>query len=87
MVTTGGPLREVARRAEPAPPASSPAAASRGPRSATRSRCWPGILERAGHLDLAAEEVEAAAVAATATLATIDPAVPTDANPAKQLAW
>jgi glucose/mannose-6-phosphate isomerase len=46
-----------------------------------------GILERTGHLSLAAAEIEAAADAATATLATIAPTVPTDANPAKQLAW
>jgi glucose/mannose-6-phosphate isomerase len=46
-----------------------------------------GLLERAGHLDLADDEVEAAAAAAAKAVAAYGPEVPTSANRAKQLAW
>lgn len=86
VVTTGGPLREVARRAE-LPHLVFPGGGQ--PRAAVgyAVSLLAGVLERTGHLALAADEMEAAAVAAAATLAAIDPAVATVANPAKQLAW
>ncbi|HVM30271.1 MAG TPA: bifunctional phosphoglucose/phosphomannose isomerase [Candidatus Limnocylindrales bacterium] len=46
-----------------------------------------GLLERAGLLDLAEEEVEAAARAAESIIEANQPSVPTDDNRAKQLAW
>jgi len=86
VVTTGGPLREVARRAE-LPHLIFPGGGQ--PRAAVgyAVALLAGILERTGHLALAGEEIEAAAAAAATTLAAIDPTVATEANPAKQLAW
>jgi len=86
VVTTGGPLREVARRAE-LPHLVFPGGGQ--PRAAVGHAValLAGLLERTGHLTLAAAEVEAAATAATATLAAIEPGVGTEANLAKQLAW
>jgi glucose/mannose-6-phosphate isomerase len=46
-----------------------------------------GLLERAGHLDLAGDEVEAGAAAAEKAVSAYGPEVPTSANRAKQLAW
>jgi glucose/mannose-6-phosphate isomerase len=46
-----------------------------------------GLLERAGHLDLSDDEIEAAAAAAERAVATYGPDVPTAGNRAKQLAW
>jgi glucose/mannose-6-phosphate isomerase len=46
-----------------------------------------GLLERAGHLDLADDEIEAAAAAAEKAVAAYGPEVPTAGNRAKQLAW
>jgi glucose/mannose-6-phosphate isomerase len=46
-----------------------------------------GLLERAGHLDLPNDEVEAAADAAEKAVAAYGPGVPTSSNRAKQLAW
>lgn len=86
VVTTGGTLREVARRAE-LPHLVFPGGGQ--PRAAVgyAVALLAGILERTGHLALSGEEVDAAAAAAAETLAAIDPAVRTEANPAKQLAW
>ncbi|HTS14505.1 MAG TPA: SIS domain-containing protein, partial [Candidatus Sulfotelmatobacter sp.] len=86
VVTTGGPLREVARRAE-LPHLVFPGGGQ--PRAAVGYglALLAGLLERTGHLTLAADEVSATAVAAEATLAAIEPGVATEANPAKRLAW
>ena len=46
-----------------------------------------GLLERAGYLELGDAEVEEAAARAEARFAGCAPAVPTEHNPAKQLAW
>ena len=46
-----------------------------------------GLLERAGYLELGDPEVDAAAARAEARFAACAPAVPTEQNPAKQLAW
>lgn len=46
-----------------------------------------GLLERAGHLELAEEEVAEAAGRAAERFAACSPDVPTERNPAKQLAW
>ncbi len=46
-----------------------------------------GLLERAGYLELGDAEVDEAAARAEARFAACAPAVPTEHNPAKQLAW
>jgi glucose/mannose-6-phosphate isomerase len=46
-----------------------------------------GLLERTGLLEVAESEVEAAARAAEAAIEANRPEIPTDDNPAKQLAW
>jgi glucose/mannose-6-phosphate isomerase len=46
-----------------------------------------GLLERAGFLDVADSEIEAAAMRADERHAECAPDVPTERNPAKQLAW
>jgi len=86
VVTTGGPLLEVARRAE------LPHLAFEGggqPRAALgRSMgILAGLLERAGMLALEDDEVALAVAAAEATVAVSGPDVDLERNEAKRLAW
>lgn len=86
VITTGGPLGAVAAKA------SLPLLAFPGggqPRAAVGYSMvlLAGLLERAGLLELGAEEVEEGAAAGDAALAAWGPAVPTERNLAKQLAW
>jgi glucose/mannose-6-phosphate isomerase len=86
IVTTGGPLLEVARRAE-LPHLTFPGHGQ--PRASVGYSLvlLAGLLERAGYVALSDAEVEAAARAAEAAVAANVPAVPTESNAAKQLAW
>ena len=86
VVTTGGPLREVARRAG-LPLATFPAHGT--PRSSVGYSMGflAGILERAGVLAIDEAEVQSGAAAAREMGARCAPHVPTADNPAKQLAW
>jgi glucose/mannose-6-phosphate isomerase len=86
VVTTGGPLLDVARRAE------LPHLAFEGggqPRAALgRSMgILAGLLERAGMLALEDDEVAEAAAAGQAVVAGCQPDVALDSNEAKRLAW
>lgn len=85
-VCTGGPLRNVAQ-ATGMPLAMFPDRGS--PRSSVgwSMAIVAGILERAGVLPLEEAEIAAGAAAARVTAARCSPDVPTDGNPAKQLAW
>ena len=86
IVTTGGPLRDVAQRAE-LPLLTFPGGGQ--PRAAVgyAVAILVGLLERAGYLDVTEAEVSAAAAAAAAVGETCAPGVPSERNPAKQLAW
>ena len=86
VVTTGGPLKEVARRAR-LPLATFPAGGT--PRSSLgySMGLLAGILERVGVLPIDEAEVRAGATAAREMGARCAPDVPTSDNPAKQLAW
>jgi glucose/mannose-6-phosphate isomerase len=89
IVTTGGPLLEVARRAE-LPFLAFPGGGQ--PRAALGYGIilLSGLLERAALLDGADRleaEVEAAAAAAAVTAQRCGPDIETDRNPAKELAW
>lgn len=86
VLTTGGPLREVAERAG-LPLATFPARGT--PRSSVgySMGLLAGILERAGVLDLDEAEIVAAASTARHMEARCGPDEPTQDNPAKQLAW
>jgi len=86
VITTGGPLGAVAAKA------SLPLLAFPGggqPRAAVgySLTLLAGLLERAGALPLDGAEIEAGAAEADARLAAWGPAVPTDGNLAKQIAW
>jgi glucose/mannose-6-phosphate isomerase len=85
-ITTGGALGAVASRAK-LPALSFPGGGQ--PRAAVgySVTLLAGLLERAGFLELTDAEVEAGAAASDAALRSWGPAVPTDANLAKQLAW
>jgi glucose/mannose-6-phosphate isomerase len=86
VISAGGPLTEVARRVGlPSliyPNESQPRAAL-----GYSLILLSGLLERAGLLELTEEEVEAAARGVEAVVEACAPSVPTDSNPAKQLAW
>jgi glucose/mannose-6-phosphate isomerase len=86
VVTTGGPLREVAQRAG-LPLATFPAHGQ--PRSAVgySMGILAGLLERAGVLTLDEAEIAAGAASAREMAARCAPGVPSGQNPAKQLAW
>ncbi|CAN5685675.1 bifunctional phosphoglucose/phosphomannose isomerase [soil metagenome] len=86
VITAGGPLAEVARKVQ-LPSLVYPDVAP--PRAALGYGVMllSGLLERAGLLDLADEEVEAAAHSAEQVIAANGPDVPTEQNVAKQLAW
>jgi glucose/mannose-6-phosphate isomerase len=85
-VTTGGALATAAGRAS-LPLLSFPKIGM--PRAAVGYSVGltAGLLERAGHLDLPDDEVEAAAAVADKAVAAYGPDVPTASNRAKQLAW
>ena len=86
VITTGGAIGEVAARVDLPRlvyPNQTPPRASLGYTLALLS----GLLEKAGFLDLADGEMEAAAEAAEAAAAAYGPEVDTAVNPAKQLAW
>jgi glucose/mannose-6-phosphate isomerase len=86
IITTGGPMRDVAERAG-LPLLTFPGGGQ--PRAAVGYSLGllGGLLERAGVLDLSRQEVAAAARVARTTVSVCGPEVPTDRNPAKQLAW
>ena len=86
VVTTGGPLKDVAVRAG-LPLATFPAHGT--PRSSVgySMGILAGILERAGVLELDESEIRAGAAAARDMAGRCQPGVPTADNPAKQLAW
>jgi glucose/mannose-6-phosphate isomerase len=86
IITTGGPLRDVAERAS-LPLLTFPGGGQ--PRAAVGYSLGllAGLLERAGVLELERVEIEEAARVAASTAASGDVRVPTDRNPAKQLAW
>ena len=86
VITSGGPLGEVAKRAE------LPLLRFEGggqPRAAVGYSVMllAGALERGGVLALHEPSVEAAARAVEAVVRTCGPDVRTESNPAKQLAW
>ncbi len=86
VVTTGGPLKNVAEAAG-LPLATFPARGT--PRSSVgySMGILAGILERAGVLELDETEIAAGVAAAREMVARCRPDVPTADNPAKQLAW
>lgn len=86
IITTGGPLRDVAERAA-LPLLVFPGGGQ--PRAAVGYSLGllGGLLERAGLLDLEATEIAAAARAARNMIEACGPSVPTERNQAKQLAW
>jgi glucose/mannose-6-phosphate isomerase len=86
VVTTGGPLRDVAQRVG-LPLVTFPAHGT--PRSSVGYSLGilAGILERTGVLALDASEIDAAVASARETAATCAPDVPTEDNQAKRLAW
>jgi len=86
VISTGGPLKEVARKA------GLPLLAFPGegqPRAAVgySLTLLAGLLERAGLLELGNEELRDTMAAATAAVAASGPETPSERNPAKQLAW
>jgi glucose/mannose-6-phosphate isomerase len=86
VITTGGALLEVARRAE-LPLLAFPGGGQ--PRAALGSALVSliGLLQRAGLLAVEDAEIEAAAVSAAAMVEMWGASVPTERNLAKQLAW
>ena len=86
VITTGGPLRSVAERAE-LPMLTFPGGGQ--PRAAVGygTLLLAGLLERAGYLAVGDEEVASAVDAARGAVERCAPEVPTAGNPAKQLAW
>ncbi len=86
VITTGGPLKEVASRAG-LPLLAFPGGGQ--PRAAVgySLALLAGLLERAGLLELEEAEIGSAAAACEATVAACGPDVPTEHNTAKQLAW
>jgi glucose/mannose-6-phosphate isomerase len=86
IMSTGGPLHDVAQRAG-LPLLAFPGGGQ--PRAAVgyATTLLAGLLERVGALPLDEAEIERAADAVRTTLARCAPDVPTEENPAKQLAW
>ena len=86
VIATGGPLRDVALRAE-LPLLTFPGAGQ--PRAAVgyTFTLLAGLLERAGVLKLDASDVEHAVAATREVVLGCAPAVPTERNQAKELAW
>lgn len=86
VITTGGPIGDVAARANLPRliyPNDTPPRAALG----YTLGLLAALLERAGKLDLSDDEVDAGAAASESVVAACGPDVDTDANPAKQLAW
>lgn len=86
VVTTGGALLDVARRAK-LPLLAFPGGGQPRASVGYALLLLAGLLERAGLLSLEDAEVEAAAAAARAVAELWGPGVPTERNLAKQLAW
>jgi glucose/mannose-6-phosphate isomerase len=86
IISTGGTLLEVARRAG-LPHLAFPGGGQPRASVGYATTLLAGLLERAGVLDLPDGEVEAAAAAADARVAASAPEVPTIDNEAKRLAW
>jgi glucose/mannose-6-phosphate isomerase len=86
VITTGGPLAEVARRAG-LPLVTFPGAGSPRASVGYSMALLAGLLERAGVLPLEDAELAAAVRSATAMAGRCGPDVPTADNPAKRLAW
>jgi glucose/mannose-6-phosphate isomerase len=86
VISTGGPLKEVARKAR-LPLLAFPGEGQ--PRAAVgySLTLLAGLLERAGLLELGNEELRDTVAAATAAVAASGPETPSERNPAKQLAW
>lgn len=86
VLATGGPLLDVARRTR-LPHLAFPGGGQ--PRAAVGYSLGllAGLLEQAGHLDLAEAEVRSAVAVGRAVLAGHGPDVATATNPAKGLAW
>ena len=85
-ITTGGPIGEVAAHVDLPRlvyPDEAPPRASLGYMLALLA----GLLERAGMLDLSAEEIDGAAEAALSVGHSCGSDVPTESNMAKQIAW
>ena len=86
ILSTGGTLLDVARRAK-LPHLAFPGGGQ--PRAAVgyAITLLAGLLERAGLLELADAEIEAAAASADVRVAASAPGIPTSDNDAKRLAW
>ncbi len=86
VITTGGPIGEVGRKAG-LPMLTFPGGGQ--PRAAVGYAVMllAGLLERAGMLALDEAEVRGAHAAGQVTVTRCGPDIPTDENPAKQLAW
>ncbi len=86
VVSTGGPLKEVARKAG-LPLLEFPGEGQ--PRAAVgySLTLLSGLLERAGLLELDDEEIAHTVASATAAVAASGPETPSERNAAKQLAW
>lgn len=86
VITTGGALGEVAKRAD-LPRLTYP---DRTPPRAALGytlTMLTGLLERAGFVDVADSEIDAASAALADIVRDCSPDKPTESNPAKQLAW
>ena len=86
VITTGGPLGEVARRAG-LPLVTFTGAGSPRASVGYSMAILAGLLERTGVLALDEAEIGTGVEAAREMVARCDPGVPTADNPAKQLAW
>ncbi len=86
IISTGGTLLEVARRAG-LPHLAFPGGGQPRASVGYAITLLAGMLERAGLLDLADSEVEAAAASADVRVAASVPEIPTADNEAKRLAW
>lgn len=86
VITTGGPIGEVAARVDLPRlvyPNETPPRASLG----YTLSLFAGLLEQAGMLDVAGDEIDGAAEAARSVVLSCGSDVPTESNMAKQLAW
>jgi glucose/mannose-6-phosphate isomerase len=86
VITTGGPIGDVAARVDLPRLIYSTDAPPRASLGYTMS-LLAGVLERAGMLPLDAAEVDAGAAASDEVVRSCGPDAPTDSNLAKQLAW
>lgn len=86
VITTGGPIREVAARVDLPRLVYSTDAPPRASLGYTMS-LLAGLLERAGVLAVDLSEIEAGVAASAEVVRTCGPEAPTETNLAKQLAW